>query len=301
MIDNNIRVSIIIINYNTLALTLQCIESIYAQVESVLFEIIVVDNASSANDLEEIKKQFPNVICIQSDENLGFGRANNLGAQHAKGEYLFFLNSDTILLNDPFGYFFDYIHNSADKKIGVLGAFLLDGDGNKTPSGGTMYSMKKYLSNALRRLLGQHHKKEVDYDVDRDFPVDYVIGADFFIQKELFLSLGGFDPNIFMYIEEIELCRRINLCGYQSFLIKGPDIRHLVKASSSSQFARVYYTASLMYCIKKTGVSCLRFNLFRFAYFCLKFPVVFVKEHSMKENCEYLCSIFRYKKYLVQQ
>ena len=88
-------VSIIIVNYNTKDLTSQCIDSIYEKTQGVRFEIILVDNASTDGSKEVFEKD-TRITYIYSDENLGFGRANNLGAKVAKGKYLFLLNSDTI-------------------------------------------------------------------------------------------------------------------------------------------------------------------------------------------------------------
>ena len=100
-------VSVIIVNYNTLGLTSDCIESIIAQTSTVEYEIILVDNASTDGS-KEVFAQDKRIKYIYSDRNLGFGRANNLGIREAKGRYLFFLNSDTILLNNAVKLFFDY-------------------------------------------------------------------------------------------------------------------------------------------------------------------------------------------------
>ena len=114
-------VSIIIINYNTKLLTLDCLKSIYQHTKDIDFEVIVVDNASSDGSAEAIRESFPIVKVIEPNENLGFGRANNLGAKYAKGEYLFLLNSDTLLIENSIKKLYDfYIENEEKLHIGVL-------------------------------------------------------------------------------------------------------------------------------------------------------------------------------------
>lgn len=300
LIKEDIRVSIVIVNYNTLALTLQCIESIYAQVKSIQFEIIVVDNASFKNELKEIKKQYPKVVCVQSDENLGFGRANNMGIEHAQGDYLFLLNSDTILLNDPFLYFVEFISCRTSVNIGVLGAFLLDEAGGRTLSGGDVYSKRSMIYNAFLRYFGSVRKDEVNWNCEHYTNVGYVIGADMFISKKVFEKLGGFDKKIFMYFEDVELCKRSNKMGLQSFLIKGPKIIHLVGKRKTSQFMRIYNIASLMYCLQKEENKIL-FWLFQVLLFFLRLPFLFDSRFSLKENWLFLIAIFDYKKYLLHE
>ena len=290
------EISIIIVNYNTVKLTSDCIRSILDNVESN-YEIIVVDNASDDNSATILAHRFPDIIMVESDINLGFGRANNLGAKYARGKYLFLLNSDTILHNDPFPYFLKFSEHYND--IGALGTYLFDGSGDYCQSGGKFYSVSKYLKLALLRLIGKHSKAEVPLN-SNNIEVPYVIGADMFIRKDLFNSIGGFDDNIFMYFEDVELCKRLFGLGYRSYLVNGPAITHLVKSSSTSQFSRLHNTASLMYCIRKDeGV--LKFRFFQIAFFLLKFPILIVQPTNLKNNCEYLSSIFNYKKYLVKK
>ena len=93
-------VSVIIVNYNTSALTLQCLHTLYEYTSGVSFEVIVVDNYSSDDSVSLIEKNFPQVTLLKSDVNLGFGRANNLAARQARGKYLFLLNSDAIVISN---------------------------------------------------------------------------------------------------------------------------------------------------------------------------------------------------------
>lgn len=295
--NNQIRISIIIVNYNTCKLTCECIASIYANVFSVKFEIVLIDNDSSDNSVSKIRQQFPEVKLIASRENLGFGRANNLGVRHAKGEFVFLLNSDTILKNDPFPFYMDFFQTkSSTVHIGALGSYLFDAEGNYSKSGGTFYSSRKYLLMAFKRLFKLSSREELPY-LTKEAETDYVIGADIFFKKETFEELGGFDEHIFMYFEDVELCKRLHSRGYKSYVIPGPNIIHFVKASSTSQFSRIYNIASLIYCLQKE-IGTTRLLMFQITLFLLKSPLLFGL-HDLKQNMEYLLTIFKYKKYLL--
>ena len=114
-------VSVIIVNYKTCSLVEACIESILKNTFGIEYEIIVIDNASKDGSIEYLKPKFPDVIFIQSESNLGFGGANNLGLEIAKGEYYFFLNSDTIVLeNILLNLLIQYRRLQQKEKIGAL-------------------------------------------------------------------------------------------------------------------------------------------------------------------------------------
>lgn len=291
--DSKLSVSIIIVSYNTAALTLACIESIKTVVKSCAYEIIVVDNASSDDSVRRIKQSYDDVVLIESEENIGFGRANNLGCQKAGGKYLFFLNSDTVLMNDPFEWFVSFYESH--ENVGALGGYLVDGKGEYTLSGGTTYSARKYLRIALDGVLRRKNDMELPY-LEQPQAVDYVIGADLFVAKSLFERAGGFDSNIFMYFEDVELCARFMRINKVNYVIPGPKIIHLVKSSSISQFSRVYNTASLMYCLK-AKMAPVSFRLFQATYFLLKLPLI-LRVNNLKNECQYIGAIYRYKEYL---
>lgn len=290
------KVSIIIINYNTAQLTLNCIHSIIKNVHSTDYEIIVVDNASTDNSKKLIKETFPDIMLIESSSNAGFGKANNLGAKHANGQYLFLLNSDTEIINDPFKEIFNFLSFHSDEHIGVIGTFLADEKGNYSKSGGRFYSAKKYLKLGLYAYFNILSKPEVD-DKSDIVSVDYVIGADMFMNKDLYEEINGFDEKIFMYFEDVELCKRIFNAGYTSYLLKAGKIIHLSKSISPSQFARIHNMASLMYCLQKE-MSRFCFFLFQLLYFIIKFPIVFTNIHKLTENIQYITAVFKFKNYL---
>lgn len=215
-------VSIIIVNYNTKQLLADCLTTVFEKTRDIAFEVIIVDNASTDGSERYIKKRFPNMKWINSGENLGFGRANNLGAKCASGKYLFFLNSDTLLLNNAIRIIFDYAESRQHEKIGTLGSWLLDKKGNPNNS----FGFFRCATNEINYLLGKYQLPTTN-DITKEKDVDYITGADLFIKKRLFEGLDGFDKNIFMYYEETDLQYRIALRGLSRKVIPGPRIIHL--------------------------------------------------------------------------
>lgn len=215
-------VSIIIVNYNTKQLLADCLATVFEKTKDVAYEVIVVDNASIDDSEEYIKERYPSVKWINSGENLGFGRANNLGAKYATGKYLFLLNSDTLLLNNAIRIFFDYAESHQYEGIGTLGSWLLDKDGKPNNS----FGFFPCVTNEIKYLLGKYQLPSLN-DITEEKEVDYITGADLFIEKRLFEGLDGFDKNIFMYYEETDLQYRLALRSLSRKIIPGPRIIHL--------------------------------------------------------------------------
>lgn len=222
-----VNVSIIIVTYNTLRMTSECIDSIYEKTTNVSFEVILVDNASTDGS----KEYFANddrVNYIYSDENLGFGRANNLGYTHSQGKYIFLLNSDTLLLNNAIYEFYQYME-TVPENVGCIGCFL-DGQGESSdefPSYRIL--INRALSFTFYELYRKFSKKLRIYYRDTD--VGYVTGADLFIRRNVVEECGLFDPEFFMYYEETEMQHRFASKGYIRRIILTPKIIHLVGAS----------------------------------------------------------------------
>ena len=217
----SMQISVIIVNYNTEQLTLDCLKSIYEHTIEVDFEIIIVDNASSDNSVEAIKASYPLVKVIESNKNLGFGRANNLGAKYAQGEYLFLLNSDTLLIENTLSVLYTFMKDRESENIGACGVSLLNGQQQKTISAGHFPSLLQEFSLAF--------SIPKDEDVKE---VDYICGADIFIKKELFNELKGFDEDYFMYFEETDLFFRLKSKGYSSVILTNHHLIHLEGGST---------------------------------------------------------------------
>jgi GT2 family glycosyltransferase len=257
--ENKPLVSIIIVNYNTFGLTRQCIKSIFDNTADVVFEIVVVDNASLDGSYEKLVAEFPEITVLKNPKNLGFGAANNIGVQHCKGEFVLLLNSDTILHNNAIFIFLSkFLKFEKEKNIGVLGALLFNSDGSIGPSSSDFPSLWKILIATIYGVIIRSLKiRKSGFIQDtkgfqNEFKkVDQITGADMFMRKSIYLQQKGFDEMFFMYFEETDLQKRLNKIGLYSFLIEGPRITHLEGRSNRSWKRYLIYYKSLYLYIKK--------------------------------------------------
>ena len=278
-------VSIIIINYNTKEITQRCIDSVFELTKGVSFEVILVDNASIDGSKEYFEKD-NRLTYIYNDENLGFGKANNIGAKVAQGKYLFFLNSDTYFLNNALLCFFKHIKGGGNKCIGFWGVQLKDEEGKFNGNGGTFPSIRKSL------MLAAHIKpKAIPYKEEpfEPYSIDYVLGADVLTSKYIFDKIGGFDEDFFMYFEESDLMRRGADLGFSCQIIYGPEIVHLEGKSTGTVSHRkrmMVEKSHLKYLSKHSTL--MRYKLFLILYSFLRIPTILDFHFTMKENWEYL-------------
>lgn len=254
MADSKIDVSIIIVEYNTKEFLKQCLSSIYEMTKGINFEVIVSDNGSSDGSCKMVKNDFPKVILIENNENLGFGKANNIAKKIASGKYIFFLNSDTILMNNAAKIFFDFWENSAEKeKIGALGSWLLDLQGKVIHSYGHFSDFKKnskelfkawFINLALSVLYVFHiptanlrnlkQKNFFEPKEDRTISVDFITGADLFMKNDV---NSFYDERFFLYFEDMEMQFRLNEKSLSRLVINGPEIIHLCGGSVGEDFS----------------------------------------------------------------
>lgn len=249
-------VSIIIVNYNTLELTKNCIDSVFSLTKCISFEVILVDNAS----VDGSKSFFENdcrIRYIYSNENLGFGKANNLGSRHAKGNYLFFLNSDTYLQNNAIYHIWsDFIKtNNEIGNVACAGGLLLNPGGEIAHSYGRFLGLWRdvmgftiaphliKISKVPKAKLSSsnYNLEKITTDI---FDVDYVIGADLMVRREVAERYGLFDPDFFLYCEETEMQYRYMKAGFRRIVTKNAKIVHLEGSSLHSN----------NYSLKKSGI-----------------------------------------------
>ncbi len=239
-------VSVIIVNYNTCRMTAECIDSVRQKTVGISYEIILVDNGSTDGS-KEFFEQFEGVKYIYSDENLGFGRANNLGAQYASGEYLFLLNSDTLLINNAIKILHDFI--STHPKAAVVGGNLYGNDGSKRISfersfHGIYYTINKLSRDMLNRF--RFGCNSMFNHSAQPMKVAYISGADLMIRTNVFNDLNGFDDNYFMYYEETDLCFRVKHRGFEIVSVPDAKIVHFEGGTVGSQSVNINKLSMVM-------------------------------------------------------
>ena len=283
-----VDVSIIIVNFNTKDLLHNCLSSLFEQTKDIEFEVFVSDNGSTDGSLAMVKKEFPSVLIIDNQANLGFGAANNRALDKAKGKYVFYLNSDTVLLNNAVKIFFDYWENSEDKdNIGSLGSNLLNEEKQIIHSYGTLqenvwHDVKHNAKDLLRSiknsipLLNKTHLGKAPDDVKPKYvgEVGFVTGADLFVRND---SFARFDERYFLYWEDSDLQKTMALAGKKRLIIDGPEIQHLKGKSDKSRSVMQFYRGVSK--INTQLSTCLYHRKFnrkkRFAIFTLK-TVIFI-------------------------
>ena len=209
--------SILVISYNTRAMTLDCLRTVVAETRTP-YELIVLDNASADGSAEAIAAEFPEVRLIASPENLGFAEGNNVAARVARGEYLLLLNPDTLVLRGALDKLLGFAR--AEPQAGIWGGRTLFADGSLNPS--SCWRRLDLWALAMRAsgLAGLFRDSPV-FNAEayggwrRDSPreVDIVTGCLFLIRRETWDRLGGFDPTFVMYGDEADLCRRAQAIG----------------------------------------------------------------------------------------
>ncbi len=256
-------ISVIIVNYNVKDYLLQCLRSLNASVGSITTEVIVVDNDSHDGSVDELQPLFPSVRWIALDENIGFGRANNVGLEHASGRYVLYLNPDTIIGADTLSVMCRFLDEHP--KTGIAGCKVLNPDGSfqvacrrglPTPwvSFCKLFGLQRLFPSS--KLFAGYNLTYLP--VDDTYAVDALIGAFMVGRTELMRSLGGFDPAFFMYGEDIDLCYRVQQAGFDVTYVHTTSIVHYKGEStkrSSINEVRVFYDAMEIFAKKHFGGS----------------------------------------------
>lgn len=217
--------SIIIVNLNASDLLLQCLKSIQAANPRCSFEIIVVDNGSSDESIARVENEFPEVILIKNEKNLGFARANNQGLAIGKARYFLLLNSDTVVKAGAF----DTLVEAADShpELGVIGPRLLNLDG-------TLQKSWSSFPSFLSELLGRNFRiRKPIPDFPQAYEVDWILGACMLVRSEVVREVGMMDPEYFFYSEETDWCYRIKKGNWRIWYLENAEVYHLGGGSTS--------------------------------------------------------------------
>lgn len=229
--SHNLRISVIIVNYNVKDYLEQALVSLQRALGNISHEIFVVDNASVDGSMEHVRQRFPGVKLIESEENLGFGRANNLALKQARGEFIVMINPDTVVQEDTFEKLLTFFEKQPDasaatcKIINPDGSFAVDCR-HSIPTPAIALWKVLGLSKIFPRskIFAQYNLTYLN--PDDTYPVPAISGSFMMIKKDVLDKIGYFDEQFFMYCEDIDLCHRINLAGFKIYYVPTTQIIH---------------------------------------------------------------------------
>ncbi len=252
--------SIVIVSFNTKDLTRACLASIYTYLgkTAMSFEVVLVDNVSTDGTRAMLAHEFPQVVTILNDKNVGFGIANNQGTKKARGEYVLYLNSDTLLLDDSLVSCFAFARAHPNSFVGPK---LLNHDHTPQTSCGPFFTLPVVFAVLFLKAdrLGWTR-----WSPQKTREVDWVSGACLLGLRKLFMEGLLFDEKIFMYMEEVDLLYRARKLGYKTYFFHECAIVHIGGGSSTNKrkgpvlniykgfvyFYKKHYSATSMFFLK---------------------------------------------------
>ncbi len=238
-------VTVIIVNWNTKEYLRACLRSLPGGASGLSLQVVVVDNASGDGSTEMVRLDFPDVEVLESKENLGFARGNNLALARARGRYVFLLNPDTELTPGALAEMVEYME--AHPETGVVGPRLnlprggiQGGAAGYDPSPSTVFNYSTFLYSIFPgRLRGLWLPKSM-YLGDGPVEADWVSGAAMLVRMEAVKQVGPMDGSLFMYAEDVEWCRRIRRAGWRVMVLPSVGVLHHVGRSSVQREADFY-------------------------------------------------------------
>jgi len=226
-----VYLSIVVISYNTKEILKECLNRIKNSTEKIDKEIIIVDNASTDGSPAMIKQDFGEYVLIINKENVGFARANNQGIDIAKGRYILLINSDVFVREDSIEKTINCMGKNSN--CGILGVRVIDRNGRLQPSGRyfpTPWRLFLSYSGIGSRFPEVPFLRGVDnmkWDHKSLREVDWVPGCFFLLRRKLLDEIGFFDPDYYLYYEEIDLCLRAKRKGWKIIFYPETEVIHL--------------------------------------------------------------------------
>lgn len=231
-------VSIVFVNYQTEALLQDCLRSIYEHTENLKFECIVVDNHFIPSANQQILSEFPQTKWIDAGRNTGFSIANNIGLREASGEFILFLNADTLVFDNSIGN--AWKHLKSDQSLVAIGGNQLDKNKHPLPYYRTLNDVRRdfYIVPNKRVFHQLIHALLPNQEFSRPEETNNLVGAFLMASKENLLKINGWDEDFFMYAEDAELSFRLSKLGKLAYF-EDVNFIHLIK---ENEFRRTEYS-----------------------------------------------------------
>jgi GT2 family glycosyltransferase len=305
--------SVIIVNYKSPELILECLKSVYAETKEISFEIIIVDNDSQDSSRQQIEEKYPDVQWIQMAYNSGFSRANNTGMKRAAGKYVLLLNSDTIILDGTLDKVIEQMSSETD--VAAASVQLLNADnsfqnaGNYFVIGGLNILLTLPVLNSVFRQAGtvMKVKKPSIQSSDKTNYVDWISGAFMLVKKDAMDKAGMLDEDFFLFSEEIEWCSRLRKVGKIAVYInlrvihlEGGTTKKLQVQKTHNYFE--YWTPKgkqllLSHLLRIRKQYSVVWFLINYVFFVLEIPVLFIAglfsgKYSLRRAKIYAVNVF---------
>lgn len=231
------RISVVIVNWNTAKLTLDLLESLSDELDFLKDEIIIVDNASSDDSVEQIRQKYPQVRIIQNESNLGFAKATNIGLANAQGDFIANVNSDIKVLPGCFKNLLDFMEQNPDAGICAPKVY--------NPDMSYQFTCRKNSStwDGIVELIGLHSvlyrirmfSGEYEYldKISSPFRAQILGGCFWFMRKKMVEEIGGLDEAFYFYGEDRDYCIRCKKAGWKLYYLPSAHIIHYGGASSA--------------------------------------------------------------------
>lgn len=267
-----IDISAIIINWNTKALLLDCVDSLYQTTRESSLEIIVVDNASTDGSIDALQKSFPEVQTIVNPDNFGFAKANNIGIKQAQGSYICLINSDVKALDGVLDKMRLYMESHPE--IGALAPKTFFGDMRiqkncrEFPTLRNICCQEFFLDTLFPTVSALRGRAMIHCDYDATMEIEVLSGCFLMVRREVVKQVGMLDERFFFYSEDVDWCKRIHDAGWK--LVHYPEAQaiHFGYGSSSSapiRFQLEMLKANWQYWGKhKSRLECALFWLIKF-------------------------------------
>ena len=251
-----IKLSIIIVNWNTRDLLDQCLKSIYIYHPNSDLEVFVVDNASSDGSTQMIQEQYPQVRILANEQNIGFAGANNQAIRQSTGPYVLLLNPDTVVRSNALKQLISFM--DAHPQVGAAGARLLNPDDTLQPSCHPVPTLFRELWRLLHldALRSYGNYAMVTWDLDKPQEVDVVQGAALILRRTALNQVGLMDQEYFMYSEEVDLCYRLQKAGWSIFWVPQAKVVHYGGQSTQLVAGKMFlclYQSKLIFIRKHYG------------------------------------------------
>ena len=281
------QVDIVIVNWNTGALLTNCLNSILKSEKECIGSVIIVDNNSSDDSCPK-SLNHDMVKIIHSKQNLGFGKACNLGANYSRCPYILFLNPDTVIENNSIKSALDFMNLKTSINYAICGIQLYDDQENVSYSCSRFPTIfnKFFDISGISKLFPSLGRPMKEFLHKKTKEVDQIMGAFFLTRRNLFIESDGFDERFFIYYEEVDLSQRLSLKGYKSIFFSDVKAYHLGGGSSEQVKARrIFHSlrSEILYFRKHAN----------FMAFILNFSIVLLFEPIMRILRTFLKLSFR--------